>query len=795
MANKSLKYRLLIAGMTAAIGFTPGATFGSWAQEADDETPAQRTLETVTITATKRSESLQNVAVSVSAFGEEAIERLNPGDSTELAAQVPGLEIRSNAGATNANIFLRGVGSTGISFNLQSGVGTYSDEVALNSPVVNILQVFDLERVEVLRGPQNTLYGRNTTGGAINYISRKPEVGGAANGYLTGTYGSFNQTDLAGAFGAPLGENVAVRGAFQYQARDGVRENQLNGQDVGDRDKFAVRGQLAWEPSDNLSFLLKAHAERVRSGNTAYKTVGGFDPADLTSACATPDTLGACAASDGFQDTSDPEEVFLNLTDPRNDVDASGASLTATVDFESFTLTSITAFEENEQVLSEDSDGTPSSGFHFFLDNEQEQFSQEIRLTSNGSGPLSWILGGYFFSESLEGQTGPLFATPMGTMLVQSFAEFDNTTYSAYGEAEYDVSDQLTLKGGVRFGTDEIEGQTAALLAFESFLPGVDLNQSLLGGAPLPSFQTLADIATANGVATFTGGAVGGGPNRLILVGGATDPTAQINDTSFDEWGGTAGIDYNPTEDVLLYAKWSRGFKAGRFNAAPMSIMNLDGDTGRSLGDTPVEPEIVNAYEVGIKSQFADNRVRLNAAAFYYDYKDQQINQFVNGAFTVLNADSEILGAEVEANIAPGNNFFLDLGASILDSEVDNPTNDPGIGGVLPQAPDFTFNFAARKEWDLDNGSLFTLGFDGNYVDDRFFELANAAGDDGYFVTNAQASYVFGDDRQYRVALFGKNIFDEEYFLNRFANGSQIGPDTVLLGDPATYGVTFKVDW
>ena len=168
--------------------------------------PAMAAIDVLTVTATKRAESLQSVGVSVNAFTGDAMEKLGIHNSDEVLLRVPNLEIQANNGSTNANIFIRGLGTTGPGFNTLSGVGIYSDEVSLNSPVVNILQVYDLERIEILRGPQNTLYGRNTTGGAVNFISRKPEIGGEANGYVRATYGRFNQADIEGAFGAPLGE-------------------------------------------------------------------------------------------------------------------------------------------------------------------------------------------------------------------------------------------------------------------------------------------------------------------------------------------------------------------------------------------------------------------------------------------------------------------------------------------------------------------------------------------------------------------------------------------------------------
>ena len=186
-------------------------------------------LEEIVVTATRRAESLQDVGISVTAFSGDQIDRMNVSDSTDLLSRVANLNIRSAASpSTNANVFIRGVGSTGISFNLQSGVGFYSDEVVLNSPVVNVLQLYDLERVEVLRGPQNTLYGRNTTGGAVNYISKKPEIGGETNGFVSAKVGRFGQAGLEAAVGGAIGDSAAYRIAVNTASRDGIRTNPVS---------------------------------------------------------------------------------------------------------------------------------------------------------------------------------------------------------------------------------------------------------------------------------------------------------------------------------------------------------------------------------------------------------------------------------------------------------------------------------------------------------------------------------------------------------------------------------------
>ena len=782
----------LFTGLAASLLFTMSGS--GVAQEG--------VLEEVIVTATKRPISMQDVGVSVAAFSGADIERQGIRDSEELLLKVPGLDIRSNAGSTNANIFLRGIGSTGIGWNIQSGVGIYADEIALNSPVVNILQTYDLERVEVLRGPQNTLYGRNTTGGAINFISRRPEVGGDLNGYASASIGNFNDVTLEAAIGAPIGDKAAFRLSAQSQQRDGIRTNLFTGTDEQDRDKFAVRGQLMFEPTDATSINFRAHVERVRNRNILYRNGGAYAPDAITpdpaNPCATPFVAGACSnglaytGGVGFVDSPNVDEASADMLAPRNDVDAGGASMHINIDFETMTFTSITAYEENEQGLSEDSDAFPSHNFHFFIESEQEQVSQEFRLASVADNSFRWILGAYYFQEDKIGSTGPTFATGMGTMLVRSEAEFDNTTYSGYFDVEYDISDTFTLKGGYRYSWENVSGQSVTLMAWESTLGGIDITTPSFSGDPLPPMSEMVPVAIAAGVPVTFNDDGGAGPQRVIFVGGPLAPPANIDDTDFNEWGGKFGADWRPTDDVLVYAQWSRGFKAGRFPDAPMATMN-------GLGDTAIEPEIVEAYEIGIKSDLAEGRVRLNAAAFFNDYQDQQLNQFINGEFSIVNVDSEILGAEVELNWLPIDNLHIDAGIAVLDSEITDSLDPNQVGKSLIFAPDFTGRASIRYDWELGSASMFGVGLDGRYSSERFFTLTNDLSEGSFSVFNAQAYYEFGREGQYRLTAWGKNIFDEEYVISRFAfedtGDGFTDYHTILPSEQRTYGITFKVDF
>ena len=747
-----------------AISMTGHAQESPKADESDNSV-----IEKIEVTSQKRTQSIQDVGVSVSAITGDQIQKQALTDSIDLLQGVTNLDVKLTAGSSNANIFVRGIGTTGVGFNVQSGVGVYSDEVALNSPVVNILQLFDLERVEVLRGPQNTLYGRNTTGGAINYVSRKPAIGSENEGFINTSIGRFGEVNIEGAYGTSLGDNSAIRLSVLSQERDGIRHNVFDGRDNVERDKLAVRGQLLFEPSSNTNVLLKVHAEEVKSDNLRRKAAGANDPSNLANACPTPFTFGTCADGNGFVESADWLTINQDMLRPDNSVDAFGASVTVNIDFEDFTLTSITAYEENDQTLSEDNDASPAHDFHFYIESSAEQVSQEVRLTSDSDSDLRWIVGAYGFWESKSGTTGPTFATPMGVMLVRSNAEFDSTSYSAYGEVEYDISDKTTMIAGARIGNDQVEGSSIALFALESQLGGLDISTPSRTGDPLPSFDQLLAAAQANGA-------------RILRVGGETDPDAKINDTSWSEWGGKLGVNHKLNDDTLIYGSWARGYKAGVFPNAPMAI-------ALGQGDTPFNPEKVDTYELGAKTEFADGTVRLNGALFFSDYKDQQISQFVLGEFTVVSVDSEITGAEIDLNWLATDDLRIDAGIALLDTEITDTFDTSQIGNELVSAPNMTGRISASRFWEFSDGSLLNLFGEVRYTGSRFYSLTNAYEDDSYTLFNVNAYYEFGDEMQFRVGIYAKNITNEEYAMGRDLNTDF---HSVVISEPRTYGVNFN---
>ena len=313
-------------------------------------TTAIAQIEEIVVTAQKRAESLQDVPISISAFSDDEMDRLGVNSAHDVLKLIPNAGSVPQGGAKQ-NFFIRGVGTADFHLNVVGAVGVFLDDVSLNSPFSVSFATFDMERVEVLRGPQNTLFGRNTTGGAVNYISHKPSVEEGTNGYLQAGFGSFGQFDIEGAVGFALGETAAVRLAAVSRTRDGVFDNLSLGQDVGDTDRQAFRAQLLWQPNDNWTFLLKGYAGQGGGNPTPFKNVGFQDPTDPTLPCSVPmDQLipqnnPNCVDSTGFNHQYNSWEDVYGGLKHREDLDVSGFSLNAEWANDSFTITSVTAVD------------------------------------------------------------------------------------------------------------------------------------------------------------------------------------------------------------------------------------------------------------------------------------------------------------------------------------------------------------------------------------------------------------------------------------------------------------------
>ena len=742
--------------------------------------PTYSEIEEVVVTATKRSESMQDVGVAVSALAGEDLRSGHVVTPRDLFQKMPNVAVQSNSTAGQLQLAIRGV-----SFATFSPIGVqpaivFQDEVAQSSPQTAGLFIFDSERIEVLRGPQNILYGRNTTAGAVNFISRKPEIGGGTNGYAELSAGDYGVIDFNAAVGTELGRNAAMRIAVQSLNTDGYWDNlNIPGDELGERNQHLFRAQLAVDASDRASWLFNLHGGTSKGGQRPIKAHGLFMAGDPGGApCMNldiDDHSSNCVGLFGTGTDSSTDETYSELRNDKDDIEAFGGSARLDWDFDNFTLMSLTAYEENEYDHWEENDGLEDVPFVLFRQKaDTEQWSQEFRLTSSDDAEVRWIAGAYFLTEEVT------FRTSVPILLL--FAENgrvnqDTDMYSVFGQVEFDLSDSLTFTGGLRWVREKKSGD--AIAQFSDFALDVDGTLNPENG-DLFLFENLSQFR----VGPTSGGSFG---------------------ETWNQWGGQLGLEYKTENDALWYGNISRGEKGGQFTDAPDAII-------QGTFSTPVDPEEVIAYEIGYKATWFDGTVQTNFAAFFNDYTNQhaQITIPVPGgvASTVVNAaESEIMGFEAEVLIAPGNGWYFDFALGLLDTEITKDSVRDLTGGAvvieegrnLTNAPETTINFGVTKEIQLESGGLVTANINGRYVSEREYNLVDTRDvrdfttDPSFLLLNGHIEYLFGGEQQFRVSVWGKNLTDELYFnhIQEFGIGSTIG----YMSNPRQFGVTFGVDF
>jgi iron complex outermembrane receptor protein len=732
---------LSIAGAMVVLACLAGPR-DALAAEAAAEGPK---LEEVVVTAQRREQNLQEVGTSITAFDAKQIEEFGVKDVTEIASQVPGLQY-NQYGATVTIYNLRGVSQNDFSDHQEAPVAVYSDDAYIASTGALAGSMFDLQRVEVLRGPQGTLFGRNSTGGLIHYLSNRPTDKPEA--YLSVTGGNYNTLLTEGAINGPLSERVAARFSFSTAYHEGYITNRI-GHSINDQNQYAARLQFRIQPSDAGEIYIKLHAV-----NNAHETAGNY-----SFATSIPDETGrGVFAPPG---TGEPINGYYN---PSNDVfnqaedrrgifnrTAWGANVHVTWNYEHFTLTSVTDYLRLQKRYGEDSDVSPNFVFNYDTFQHYQQFSQEFRL--NGSTPsMRWIAGLYYINYRAEDRGITDLIQPYGL----GDAQFTLRTSSPalFGQLEYDLNSRWTAIAGARYTRDDKKFDD---LYYCETCPA--------------EFQNLHYVAPAY-------------------------PSASKN---FDIFTGKLELDYKPTQDLLLYGSVNRGAKGGGWSA-PTAGPILDPET------LPYDQETLTNYEVGWKSTFWNGAARLNGAAFYYDYKNYQ-GFFLNVATQVVeNIDAEVKGAELELAVVPLRGLDLQLGLSYLDTKAfDVPTplasfvppDTPGayITAELPQAPRFSVNALARYQWPALGGTL-SIAADAKWNDKQYLELVNAAVDleSAYAVANAILGYRSGN-AAWDVSAYVKNLTDERYRIYNLDLAAFIGINQAVYGTPRLYGASVAYHW
>lgn len=747
-------------------------------------------LEEVVVTAQKRAESVQDVPIAINAIVGDQLDALGVRDTDDLVTLFPNLSLQNNS-SINTGVTIRGVGTNNWHITGLHAVGQYQDEVSLFSPFTSRLALFDMERVEVLRGPQNTLFGRNTTGGAVNYISRKPSTEGV-EGYAFTNLGNEGRVDVEGALNIPFGDSAALRIAGQTVNRDGIFNNAFNGRKMGDIERNSGRVQLLVNLSDSTEVLINGHVGYNRSGRIPSKAIGLWAPdsPNVVDGVATPDALvrapidcpslleGGSGQFErgsncltvlpftGGRTESPTLDGWRNVQDgapDRANVDFEGGFLRVTHETDSMSIVSITAYDEMKveynQTLSGNSTG---QGFMPGQSGHTEVFSQELRLTSTDDGAFRWIAGGYYSRDDSRLAT-IIYRTDNGAApfgIVPSIAiDQEVEVWSGYGQVEYDFADKMTLTLGLRYTDDRKNGNSAARVAAKT-------DNGTPFGAPLglSTYISLDEfdqitIAAADGSRPCPP-PVGGLPCRSDI------PVRQV----LKEWGGKAGIDYRFTDNIMGYASYSRGFKSGAFDTRALAAF-------QGTADQPTEAEFLDAYETGIKTTLADGALDLNGAVFFYQWDDLQVFDVDNlGRVAFLNIpETELIGAEVDLKWTPTDSLFIQAGVGWLDTEIKDAGTlvTPTEGAPLPHSPEWSLTGLVIKTFHVGNG-LFSLQTNVHWMDER-----NGATSGSQITTindsfqwNARATYEFGGEQQYEIAFWVDNITAEKTCGSIELNGS-----------------------
>ena len=694
-------------------------------------------LEEIIVTAQKREQSLQDVSVAITAFSAADIKRFGFQSQSDVAAQVPNMVYQDNGAIPFYRI--RGQGLTTFADTNEGPVGFYVDDVYFGSTATHRLQLFDLERVEVLHGPQGTLYGRNTTAGLVNFITAKPTD--EMEGYLEVGGGAHAHRIVEGAMGGPLAEGARGRVSFKYNEDDGWQDNDapVGGDDFAATDIITGRAQLEFDLGNAATLWLKADYQNDTSTAQIYGYQGLYDPVTLDPCSVDRILANECVNALSFPTpTPDPERGFTERERLANDIRLwdINAKLSWRLNNQ-LELVSITAYQDYKRIYHEDFDATHVGGIFgnttgiYTL--EGDQFSQELQLHGTYGNRVTWVAGFFYYEdEKRADSTLPeFFGTDLDTIAI-----VETESWAVFGHVEFDLTDSLRLIGGVRYTDDEKTEDVILLL----------------------------------------------GP----------DGSFSAEDS---ELTGKAGIDWRVSENTLIYGSYATGFKAADF-----SNLLLFGDTDAAA---PVAPETLWTVEGGLKTTFWNGRARFNGAVFYTEAQDKQGTVFATaGGFPVtrfLNyGDADVLGADMELTVDLTDHLNARLGLGWLDSELSSDasieigpasTSFPVDGGKLPGAPSFSINGIVSYLVPTPDYGNFTAQTEFTYYDDQYFDVGNNPYNrqDAYGLVNLRLLWESEDRRWYGQA-FVENVGDKEITSFSFT-GAGFDARNIIWGKPRWWGI------
>lgn len=740
----------LIAGASVAHAQSEPASDAPAAPEV--QAADEGSLADIVVTAQRRKERSQEVPIALTAFTSQDIAQRRIENLADLNNLAPGLRITNADAAANPKIFIRGVGLNDFNATSSSGVGMYVDGVYIGSLLAQLAGFYDLQQVEVLRGPQGTLFGRNTTGGAINITTKQPTFDRTAD--FTLDYGRFNQVSATAGLGGTLIPGlVAYRVAGMVYRDDGHTENRYTGDRVNNNNRYAGRVSFLITPDANTDITISANRFWNRGGARQPKSRPLFP---TTAAATGADGVcapgyynsGQCTDALGYAETnSDPFSINSNIQG-MDKIDLWGVSGTINRKFGNLELVSITAYSDVKRSDLENTDASPLQMVEIDYISAQKQFTQELRLQGD-TGRATWVLGGFYEHEIVTNDTAtdllralrPLFITPdnpTGASPANSVGVFTNPTrqvtdsYAVFGQLDYKLTDRLVLTGGLRYSADD---------------------------------KNFHYVRAAEGTVLFT----------------------VDHDKTFADWSGRVGLRYTVNPDWNVYASFNRGYKSGGFfGGSADSPSQLD----------PYQNETVNAYEIGSKMDLFGHHLRINASAFYYDYNNIQAFSLVERSGVTVQvldnaASAKMYGGELEITATPVHNLNLSGSVSYLHANYGDYISlgaDDYSGNRMPHAPRFSFTAGARYKIDLGDAGAITPRLDASYRTRVYFDSTqrDRVSDGNAFLLDGEIAYALPGGNV-ELGVWAKNLTDHVYLVG-ISPIDSLGVDLMSYAPPRTFG-------
>ena len=803
-------------------------------------------LEEVIVTAQKREESIQDVGIAITAFSGEQLDALGITDSTAIAEFTPGMHMSGNNAGYTQQFTIRGATQNDFNDLAEAPNAVYVDEAYQAAGQAQLFSQFDMERVEILKGPQGTLFGRNATGGLVHYVTKKPTD--EFEGYGDFQYGRYDTVRFEGAVSGPLAEGIKARVSGFYRSNDPILKNVFQPHEVGQgyapwvgntgglngsmdgqsdlwsEDSYSIRGQVLLEPSEDVDMEFKVQYAERQTSSGPYQNVATVSEVDkvvgtnqrvvntlFSNAQTNPNSCemlwvgttdcvpGGSALDLDFNDTRPaPDTDFFGYKDPDgtegltmstdhslSDYDTYQTwSVTGkvTIDFDFATLVAVLNYSDQDKDTSLDVDAGPGPQFIVTGDSVIDWYTQEVRLEGEADR-YRWIVGTYYmaidgeFSQNLSDTIGGIntFATLFGGFEgnLAAFGQFWDTSFDAFlqtksfslfGQVDYDLTEQLMFSLGARgiWEKKDYEFNSNFFInTRDATVEGLRSGDTPLGPTPFPYHEEETDDFL---------------------------------------WSGRVGLQYAHNDDLMLYANFNRGVKAGSCNSPLLTFLFPD--------EYCYDEEILLSYEAGFKSTVLGGKARVNGSFFYYDYSDYQVFQFIGTSGAVFNADAEYYGGEVEIFANPVDNLDLILGIAYLDPTV----KDVSVASILDEdgsisrvrrdvepafTPEVQFNALGRYTWPLTGvGGSLALQVDGNYASSAYHNINNFDTHymKSYWRGNASLSW-YSADESWEVTGFIDNFSDSRNQNIGFELASICGCDEQSFGWPRTYGVKLRYNY